>query len=543
MESPGKIPSLRPIARHRWAIPLPSLKGLAYADYPVLAKNDRLDYAQACQELEQLGFQKVYSTHSVSHSRLKYLREDEPSEASEYTLWHHPVGVVATTRSYNSSLPLDGTNRNAIPTLIMDHLDLHYELDSGAGSEVAHIAGVKVSSSGTSTLQFDGTNRKMGSASCVRGSNSVISFLESCQKYGRLVPVDRWSIGAHFIYISDEMLLPVSAADAQEWRSRDISAEIKEDPSLLEEGKKRLLAACGPSLAPVVETSWEPRPRTEPNQDRPKEDTYHSEWMSVEYAHKQVGEALFLTGQRFPSSAVRAHVQHWMEVAKGWHGENMADWRVDEPGPAGLSLPTVLLFTMSQPSHARLLRMIEESPVETVRQWTTKPDGAGYTLGQRLLTRAFVGSALESPNEIEQRLDAVFEALVKRVGVEEIRMGTPLRSPLGVWLEQLSDRTEFERDRMAPREALASRMLMKMAMAGVEWKAPLNWRTYPNVFQSDDKTPRFKTLGPEPPRPEEWEKLMGVGAAGVSLARQLAAWDLENRLPAPSVSRRRLGRF
>lgn len=536
------IPSLRPIPRSKWEIALPNLKKPFPGARPVLSSTSTdLDYAQACKELGQLGFVKLYSVDSVSHWSLRYWSENDRSRAVHRNeLWHHPAGVLITTKA-RQDRSNDETQESS--DLVMESIEIHYQLELGTGTEFAHLGAVKIRSSGSSSIEFDATSRKQGSAYATGGSDSVISFLETCQKYGRFLPVDKWKTDEHFIHIPDEVLFPVM--DPKPWAGRDIQKEIKSSPGMLDEGKRRLKEALPEDVFSVLDSSWQDRDRIDPSSapgPAVKEDRFKTEWISVEYALRQASEVLFLSGQRFPTQSVRDLIRHWVEVAKGWHGEDPAHWRVDEPGPGGLSLATILLFTQSQASHRRLLRFIEHSSVDTVKEWTTQPDESGYVLPQRLLARAFVGSSVEDLEGLEANLGEVFDSLLKKVGPEHMGLGTPFRSGLGVWVEKLTGTSDHERQALKGREAVASRLLLKMAHAGVEWKAPLRWRTYPNVFLSTDKIPRFKSLGDQAPTPDQLEDLLGPDIAGVSVARQLLARELDTKLPPPRAPRR-MSRF
>lgn len=522
------IPSIRPLPRRSWSIPLPRTKKEEQERFPALARAPGFQgkgmegYEKACAELQDLGFHKAYCVKSVPHSRLGRMKSDEDLPLKEFSLWHHPAGVLLVCESPDPKWD-EGP---------MGSLKAYFQADLGAGREFLILGATHIRSSGSTSRSMGGTSRKVGSVSASRTEKSLLSHLAQIQKYGRFLPLKEWT-DQGFIYIPSEFTLPIQTPES--WRGQDISERLSQDPSLarpfLEQMEKLLPAALLKDIEDSVRHEEDP-PVVDAPEPAPKEHHLREDWMAVEYSLEKVSEGLFLTKQRFPSPEVKEHVEHWMQVALGKQGEEVSNWRVDEPGPAGMSLATVLLYTISDKSLERLLRLIRERPAEEVKSWCTEPDGAGFVLGQRLIDRALIRTSVETPDGLEKRLVGVYDALVEKVGLENIRLVTPLRSALGVWIENAAGKSDHELSSMAWRREVASKLMLKMVGDGLEWSGPLNWRTYPHVVDSaQDNRPKFMTMGPDPVSHPQWIALTGDNVRGTGLLSALVEADMDRSIP------------
>lgn len=482
-----------------------------------------MDYKASCEELESLGFCMLHSVRSIRHYQFKYSRSDQNYPLSEFSLWHHPAGIVLVVES--GSLGKDH--------LVVSSMKCHFQADLGAGSEFAIIGAVRIRSSGTTILQMDGTSRKVGSVSVSPGQESLIESLTGIQKHARLVPLEGW-IGEDLFHIPPEFMLPVS--EPGPWMGKDMEEELRKRPEIANPHIQDMKRALPNRLWELIEPSILPGNKL-PNTahaatEQSKEHCLRNDWMAVEYSLRKISEGLFLTRQRFPGKEVREHVEHWMKVALGKLGEEVSGWRAEGPGPAGMSLATALLYTISEPSHERLLRLIQERPVEEVQEWCTNPDGAGFVLGQRLIDRAFINTSVEDRDVLEKQLLEVYDALVEKVGLENIRLITPLRSALGVWIENTAGKSDHALSSMAWRREVASKLMLKMVGDGLEWNGPLNWRTYPHVVDStQDNRPRFMTMGPDPVSHPQWIALTGDNVRGTGLLSALVEADMDRSIP------------
>lgn len=496
-----------------------------WKNLPELEKCSGLDFQKTVQELEALGFSLIHSVFSVSQDSIRALGSQGNHNENHYGLWHHPAGVLLLSCAYGSRGDWFPLANNSPSFHQMSALTIFLELDVGAGLEYAARAIHRIGS-GTQAPQMDGTVRQTIRTSLAGGEISLCGFLSMIQCHGRLVPVEKWTERA-VCNLPEEMLCPLPSSVPTAGPDPSKSKRSRE-------GLKALESAVPSHIRRVLSSHWRPA----------SPDGFLDAWKTTALAHAQVSEVLFLSRKRFPSAPAREIVGHWLSLASGQKKEMPFDaWRAFEKGPAGLSLPTVLLFSdQAEGNGERLLEVLRQAPLALLQSWMQDPDGAGYTFGQRILQRTLQGSGPSSSREpLERLLGRTMALLVERVGPSGFRMTTPQRSALGLWLQGpvVASLRSWEAEALSGWQAVASQLMSHLEKVGVEWLGPVRWRArLPHSPDLRKKAPAFIDLGGSSPSIGVWTEYFrarrtpGAQEFDLLLGSKLLKRDLEKNLPS-----------
>lgn len=408
--NPSKIPLFTPSQKdsaQQLMPPLLPIPTLAFGSR-ILGRNTEILWEEGLQELNKLGFHQISKARSLRHGHaLKpYLRSDQ-ERLTDFGIWWHPAGVIAVGRSFMGKFC---------------QIQISMELDVGTGSENRDMAWENLSGNSSISKISDGTSRYLLSVDAL-DKQSLRGFIQVCQLYGKLVPVEDW-ISQTVPFVDQEIKRPITSYE--EWdeeKEKDLMARKKE----LE---RELVSQFPETIKGAFERSW----RLQPNENTPRNAFQINP--SFDKLHTEISECLWLAGIRWPSEKEKDILKHWTDVALGKHGEDPALWRAGEEGPAGLTLATVLLFSIpseDQKAQSRLMRLIHASSVDTVIRWLQEPDAAHYTLGLRV-----IWNMLSAPPRGEVPAEAMIdiaEALIEKVGANAFRMETPGRTLLGLLLQ------------------------------------------------------------------------------------------------------------
>lgn len=447
------------------------------------------DFGEFCRLLATWGFEPLLTTRSFSHSALSQkhsLREED------YQLWAHPAGVLANISSYSSPGYTDSAGNQRPPRHTLNMLKLEAKVDSGNGSELQHRASVEIRGSGGTTPQFDG--RQVRSVYEIIHSNSTGSihrFLRTAQKYGRLLPFERWSEVQErsLLSLGEELVDPVvewtkgEPFESQDYAAKEEAAFQKLPPHLADVFRKEVIAT---RLAKEASARNEKRPGLS--------------WDPIEFGISEFSEAMHLAGRRFPKPKDRDLLSHWSRVALGEFGDTLdpIKMRAFEKGPAGLSLATALLYTKrSAPLAEGLLQqLLDEAPEDVLLGWATEPDAAGYTLGLRAVARSFTDRMLT--NHAPPGVD-VLGILYRRLGLDGLVMSTPTRSLLGLLMQEPHGRSVDHGKVMEMKNGEMATAIHRLNEWGVEWKDHLRWRSYPNLYMDKELPTFYQINGPVDP--------------------------------------------
>jgi len=445
---------------------------------------NRYDRHRPVEDIEKeilgLGFERVLAVRSFDYFTVKQDPKWRSKEApQDYFLWAHPAGVLVHGHTYHTSNGGFGVNDVRTPVTTIETLGVSYCLEFMEGKERRHQSACQMVGSGGVDADVDGSWFRTGSHT-INGSNvgELGDFLRRLQANGRLIRCEDWPAG-HSPYLDPEILWPFPDAASLPQEKVPDDKPLEEVLGISrEDALEALLQNVPASLHSVIRRSYEGVTPLERARD----------WVKVEDGLDQYTIALAAAGIRWASPQDRALLRHWSEVALGYHGEDVADWRAVEEGPAGLGLPVALLYAKDYAQNLpRLIRAIEQAPQEVVNRWATHVDKAGFTLPLRLLHRSFASYYYLSDERPvgQEDLFQVIQALRERSELP-LRWETPQRTPLGLVLE-CSPRFGRDQRRLDDARNTFWKTLALAQTVGLELGDGLRWRTHPNTMDKNSK--------------------------------------------------------
>lgn len=449
------------ITPSRWRLPIPAefLRG-------EIPPGGRWESTQTT--LTSLGFERVMDTHALKQANVAF--KNDEGVPQHYELWLHTAGVVATlqgalqTKEHPLSSSMWGT--------------LYSQIDMGAGKRSFDDLSPLITKS-IHTTSLDGRYVR-GNGASFSGSSNIVHILENVQAHGYLLPFSEWSRAI-------EMALPPEIAGKRvPYIAPDIISRVREV----------LLKSTPSSLHPFLDEEAE---------DIPKQ-----------YVSGAVNDYLSNTlqagGQRYVSKNIKELLTSWTRAClpedcfwqkvKGTdaplpprlesmrillHLDDAAFSTVMKAafasplGPAGISLPAVLLHCAQEsdyPAYKRLLRVLREAPIEVLKVWASNPDARGYTFPMLACHHLFVSTELSLTHPFHSdsgvvRSQEVCSILVERLGGQSLRLVSDKRSVVGVVMERLGRVDSFWLANQAV-PALFE-LVESMAQAGADAYSALRW--------------------------------------------------------------------
>lgn len=531
--TPIRLPLLR--SPRQWRVKIPPSK---VSEYELLD-----DYAAYEQRLRDYGFEKVHAVQSVPHNWIG-LRAVGQHHAEEFAIWHHPKGILAFAKS---SQDLGGENLDGSispPRQKFGSLDLYVRVDVGTGRELQHRASVGIRGSGGVDLQLDGSEVRSVFETIHSNTQPLEQFLSQVQRHGRFLPLDQWESPTinERVFLRQEFLVPIDPQTAGKFnKTEEFYASTD-----MEACWQAFLGALPPS--PVKDQLVRVHLK-ELNDKKAKEEEAANPgqrksrgllWDPVEFGLQQFSEALFAAKKRWRGSFDSELLTHWSYVALGKRGRDISRWRAFETGPAGLILPTMLIYAKSTaPMAEELVSLVRQAPLEVLHAWATVPDASGYTLPLHVLNRTLMEANISSHRPNMKALEEVLECLVERLGPEAVCLATEQRSALGL-VRQFNPKGSSAGVALEFAHRNFASLLLKLDGLGVQWDQHLRGRTYPNIFNADKEgVPSFFRLDGHV-GPDGWKKAVGeLRTEGLepieSLLRQR---ELDRCLEQPEPQRR-----
>lgn len=495
-----RIPRER--ATSSWQVKVPKLDQREWECKENYEKFERL--------LEAYGFEKVHTVRSLKHGYLDFVSDQQ---VEDFGIWHHPEGMLAFTNSYTQKAyrELNGTENPGGKKL--GSASIVARLDMGTGPELQHRASVGIKGSGAVDVLLDGRDVRSVTVPINSNSGDLSSFVSSVQRFGRFLPLSQWADPA----ITDRLFVPMESVfpldelpGGKKMKAADLYAQVDMD-----EKWRVFLEALPSHVQPFFRAhralEQQKAREHEAEKKNPGAKRKGLLWDPVELSVKRYSEALFFAKKRWRGSFDSDLLTHWSYVALGKKGEDIANWRAFEKGPAGLNLPMVLLYgKKTAPMASEVLRLLDQAPLDVLRRWATEPDAAGYTLGLHAINRLFVDSSLSSHRADVELVLGVLEKLHERLGPEGLPMATSRRSVMGLPLQFDPKGSGAELSHLVAQEAF-SKVILRLEEWGLPWDQHLRWRNYPNLFQKAEGQPTFfRQDGPV--LFEEWKDLLGERA-------------------------------